>query len=307
MKVLVTGGAGYVGWSVIHALAASPDVSEIVVYDNFARGNYGLLLGDKLAGSTRIRIVVDDILNSRALKRAMADIDCVAHLAAIAPSPYSDDNPHTFDQVNHWGTAEVCYAVEAAGVPRLVYLSSGAIYGHSDTPVGTDAIPMPVNAYGRSKLAGEKQVQRLGDQREVAIIRSGTVYGVNPAARFDTFANRFLLDAALNRPLQINGSGEQVRPIIGVDNLAERVGAAVTGRRSSMISHAVEENISVSEAVDALQNPSAPLDVIYINQQQRLSDLRVTPSDGSNPDGWDEGCAFNKRMVADRNRLMVAG
>ena len=111
MKVLVTGAAGYVGWSVIHALAASPDVSEIVVYDNFIRGNYGLVLGDKPAGSTLIRIVVDDILNSRALKKAMADIDCVAHLAAIAPSPYSDDNPHTFDQVNHWGTAEVCYTV----------------------------------------------------------------------------------------------------------------------------------------------------------------------------------------------------
>lgn len=164
MRVLVTGGVGYVGWSVGHELAQRDGVEEIVVYDNYVRRNHGLLLGEKPAGKASIRGVVGDILNSRALREAMQGIDCVRHLAAIAPSPNIDDSPHRFDQVNNWGTAEVRYAVEASSVPRLLNLSSGAVYGHSEKMAGVDREPMAVNAYGRSKRAGEKQVERLSSR-----------------------------------------------------------------------------------------------------------------------------------------------
>lgn len=306
MKVLVTGGAGYVGWSVVHALAKSPSIQEIVVYDNFARRNYGLLLGGKGSHATQINTVVDDVLNSKALKKAVKGVDCVIHLAAISPSPFGSENPHTFDQVNHWGTAEVCYAVEAAGVPRLVYLSSGSVYGYSDTAVTTDTTPMPVNAYGQSKLAGEMQVQRLADKLEVVIVRSGTVYGVNPSARFDTFVNRFLLDSTLGRSLQVNGSGDQVRPVIGVDNLAKRVLDSVLDKKTIGLTHAVDLNISVNEVIDALSLQREPLDVIYINQQQRLSDLRLVPHD-VNADKTAIIREFSERIAADLSSLKITG
>ena len=288
MKVLVTGGAGYVGWSVVQQLASYQEVDEVVIYDNFYRQNYGLLLGTKPASGTRVDVVVDDILNSRALKVAMQGVDCVCHLAAIAPSSTADDNPHRFDQVNHWGTAEVCYAVEQVAVPKLVYLSSGAIYGHPKDRVSVNEPPLPVNAYGRSKLAGEKQVKRLASRHSVSIIRSGTVYGVNPAARFDTFVNRFLLDAALGRSLNVNGSGAQLRPIISVDILAAAIVKNVTTTPESPLMHAVEENIAVNDVVRVLKKTEPHTNVIYINQQHQLPDLQLTPmvAARSNADPW---------------------
>lgn len=301
MRVLVTGGAGYVGWSVVHDLAQRDEIEEIVIYDNFARRNYGLLLGDKPAGKATIRVVVDDILNSRALRKAMQGIDCVCHLAAIAPSPDIDESPHRFDQVNHWGTAEVCYAVEATGVPKLVYLSSGAVYGHPEGIAGVGTEPMPVNAYGRSKRAGEKQVDRLANQLEVAIIRSGTVYGVNPAARFDTFANRFLLDAALGRALNVNGSGDQIRPIIAVRRLALIASEAVAKKSESRLTHAVEENVRINNVVGALRSTDPSIDAIHINQQQVLPDLQLSLSTALKS---HEG-SYHRCLIDDLRRIKV--
>ena len=307
MRVLVTGGAGYVGWSVVQELARRDGVEEVVIYDNFARRNYGLLLGEKPSGATKIRVIVDDLLNSRALRKAVEGVDCVIHLAAVAPSPDSDEKPHVFDQVNHWGTAELGYAVEQAGTPRLVYLSSGAVYGHPKSIADTTTHPLPVNAYGRSKLAGERQLERLTDQHELRIIRSGTVYGVNPAARFDTFVNRFLLDAALGRALNVNGSGEQVRPVVPVDVVAAQVVDAAVGIGSTTISHAVTESISVNQVIDSLKAIDASFDVIYINQQQRLGGLTMTPAPDHMTAGAAQTSLLAERLKADLNRLALNG
>jgi UDP-glucose 4-epimerase len=307
MRVLVTGGAGYVGWSVVHELARRDGVDEIIIYDNFARRHYGLLLVERPSGAAKIRVIVDELLNSRALRKAVTGVDCVIHLAAVAPSPDIDEKPHVFDQVNHWGTAELGYAVEQAGTPRLVYLSSGAVYGHPDTIAETTTRPLPVNAYGRSKLAGERQLERLTDQHELRIIRSGTVYGVNPAARFDTFVNRFLLDAALGRSLNVNGSGEQVRPIVPVDIVASQVVDAALGEASPAISHAVTESITVNQVIESLKAIDASLDVIYINQQQRLGGLKMTPAPDHIEPGGAQTASLAERLKTDLARLALTG
>lgn len=281
MKVVITGAAGYVGWSVLNILAETPEVSEIVAYDNFARRNYGLLLAEKGAGYCKIRVTVDEILNSRGLQKAVQGADCVCHLAALAPSPYKDDTPHAFDQVNHWGTAEVCYAAEGAGVPRLVYVSSGAIYGFPNEVANVATEPMPANAYGASKLAGERHVQRLSDRRTTTILRAGTVYGVNPVARFDTFVNRFVLDAALGRPLHVHGSGEQARPLVHVASLAEAIAKSVVSDVDPGVHNVVDSNATVNDAVGVLREASPTVEVIHTNQQARLHDLHVQPTEAN--------------------------
>ncbi|WP_181918334.1 MULTISPECIES: NAD(P)-dependent oxidoreductase [unclassified Wenzhouxiangella] len=278
MKVMITGAAGYVGWSVLNVLAGRPEVDEILVYDNFARRNYGLLLADKPRGRRKVRVTVDEILNGRGMQRAVQGADCVCHLAALAPSPFNNDNPHAFDQVNHWGTAEACYAVEDGGVPRMVYVSSGAVYGFPDGIADVTTEPMPANAYGSSKLAGERHVQRLSAQRATVILRAGTVYGLNPVARFDTFVNRFVLDAALGRALHVHGSGEQARPVVHVDALAHAVTKAILGEVESGVHDVVETNATVNEAVGVLREYDATVEFIHTNQQARLRDLRVEPT-----------------------------
>ncbi|MCS4502500.1 SDR family oxidoreductase [Arhodomonas aquaeolei] len=283
MKVVITGAAGYVGWSAVNALADDDRISELTVYDNFARRNYGLLLAEKRPTYRKINVIVDDILNSRGLKSAVQGADCVCHLAALAPSPYTDDKPHAFDQVNHWGTAEVCYAAEDAGVSRFVYVSSGAVYGFPGNVADVTTPPMPANAYGASKLAGERHVERLASLMDSVILRAGTVYGRNPVARFDTFMNRFVLDAVLGRPLHVHGSGEQVRPVVHVSSLGHAIRAAVAGDAVTGTHDVVEANVAVNDAVNALREHDLSAEVIHTNQQARLNDLRVEPTPRNGP------------------------
>lgn len=277
MKVVVTGAAGYLGWSVVNALIDRESVDQVVVYDNFSRRNYGLLLTGKRPGYEKLTVQVDDILNSRGLRSAVKGAACVCHLAALAPSPFSDEHPHSFDQVNHWGTAEVCYATEDVAVPRIVYVSSGSVYGFSTEVFDTSTEPMPQTAYGESKFAGERHVRRLGEARQAVILRAGTVYGLNPVTRFDTFLNKFALDVALGRAIQVHGNGEQHRPVIHVEGLAHLVAAAVTGEIASGTYDAVDANFSVNDAVEALRHHAPDLETIYISQGSRLRDLMVRP------------------------------
>lgn len=276
MKILVTGGAGYLGWSLTRELAQDPAVEHILVYDNFARGNYGIVL-NRPTETSKLSIWVDDILNSRGLRKAMEGYDCVCHVAALAPSPFSDENPHAFDQVNHWGTAEVCHACDDLGIERLVYVSSGAIYGFGTDEYSVASSPLPATAYGRSKLDGERQVLRASDRRSTIVIRAGTIYNLNPVARFDTFINRFVLDAALGRPLNAHGSGDQTRPVVNVNTLASVVAAAATGKIPDGTHDAVETNISVNEVIRAIREIKPKIDVIHSNQQARLRDLKIKP------------------------------
>jgi UDP-glucose 4-epimerase len=275
MKVLLTGGAGYVGYSVIEELAKEDSVDEVVIYDNFARSNFSLLLSAPTSIRRKVTVRVDDILNSRGLSDAMLDVDCVCHLAALAHSPYSDHMPHAFDQINHWGTAEVVYAAEDAGVSKLVYLSSGAIYGFGGGAFSARSPVMPVTSYGASKLAGERHLDRVVNKVDVVILRAGTVFGLNPMARFDTFVNRFVLDAALGRPIQVHGSGDQRRPLIHVRALARQIRASITGQIEVGKYNAVQENVSVNDVVKAVRKTCARAEVIYINQQQRMRDLAL--------------------------------
>lgn len=277
MKIVVTGGAGYVGWSVINNLLRAPDVEELVVYDNFSRRNYGLLLADKGPKYHKLTIIVDDILNSHGLKKVFTGATCVIHLAALAPSPFSDEYPHAFDQINHWGTAEICYAVEECDVSRFIYISSGAVYGFGDTPFHVTDVPLPVTSYGSSKLDGERHVSRHANSRNSVILRSATVYGVNPAVRFDTFVNRFALEVALGKQLQIHGSGEQHRPIVHVDSLAQAVAGVALGALDSGIYNVVEDNVSITEIASVFQEHVPEVERIYISQGQRLRDLMMEP------------------------------
>jgi len=167
MKVLITGGAGYLGTELAYQLASRSDVSEVVIYDNLSRPNYNLFIGIRKFPAGKVRFINGDLLDSRKLRKSLKGIDVVYHLAAKVTKPFSDHNPHLLEQVNHWGTAELVYAIEESEVSRLIYASSSAIYGTSSDIVNCETTPHPTTYYGISKLRGEEHVDRL--QRKALI------------------------------------------------------------------------------------------------------------------------------------------
>ena len=127
MNVLITGGAGYIGTELIEHLQRVDEIDQLVIYDNLSRDNYNLFLGESNWNSDQIRFVKGDILDSRKLRQVLEDIDLVFHLAAKVTTPFADQNAHLFEQVNHWGTAELVYAVEESDVSSLVHISSASV------------------------------------------------------------------------------------------------------------------------------------------------------------------------------------
>ncbi len=278
MKILITGGAGYIGTELAYELDNNPEVEQIIIYDNLSRGNINLFIGiQKL--SNKIKFIQGDILDSRLLRKTLKDIDVVYHLAANVTTPFADQNPHLFEQINHWGTAEVVYAVEESNVKKFIYTSSASVYGASSEEVNKNTLPNPKTFYGISKLRGEEHVNRLMDKNlETYIVRCGNIYGYSKSMRFDSVINKFLFEANFKNRISIQGTGEQHRSFIHIDKTANILKRLIFSNLPKGSYDLVEDNLSINHIVDTLKILYPNLETLFINQQLKLRELKVKPN-----------------------------
>lgn len=280
MQVLVTGGAGYIGTELVSQLIANPLVDQVVVYDNLSRPNYNLFLGLRLQRHQKLRFVKGELLDSRALKKALKGIDVVYHLAAKVTTPFANADSHGYEQVNHWGTAEMVYAIEESKVKRFIYTSSTGVYGSSMIPAHEDTPPDPQTFYAASKLRGEEHVRRLirAGKMEAFILRCGNVYGYSKSMRFDAVINKFVFEANFNRLISIQGDGKQSRTFIHVDMLSRALNAMLNADLPGDVYNVVDRNLKVIDILDVLKGLIPELEFIFINQHLRLHELNVKPN-----------------------------
>src|ERR1700742_1853284 len=151
MKLLVTGGAGYIGSIVSRLLIA--EGHEVVVFDSLERGH-------RAAVAPEAELIVADLRDAGAVREAVTkDFDGVLHFAAFALVGESVADPGMYYRNNVLGTLNLLEAMVAAEVPRLVFSSTCAVYGQPDeVPISEQATPRPQNAYGASKLAADLMI-----------------------------------------------------------------------------------------------------------------------------------------------------
>ena len=102
MKILITGGAGYIGTALISKLRENSRIEEITIYDNLSKNNFNVFLGESSDQTkAKIKFVKGDILDTRKLEKEVMDSDIIYHLAAKVTTPLSNENPHQFDQINN--------------------------------------------------------------------------------------------------------------------------------------------------------------------------------------------------------------
>lgn len=276
MRVLITGGAGYIGTALCHRLAIDKRIEKVTIFDNLSRQNYNLLIGS-LKLDDRFEIIEGDILDSRKLRKVVSQADVVFHLAAKVTTPFADQDAHLFEQVNHWGTAEVSYAIEESNVQKVAYLSSVSVYGSGEEPKGIDTPLNPRTFYGISKMRGEEHILRLKDHCEACVLRCGNVYGYNRSMRFDAVINKFMFEANFHGKINIHGSGTQQRPFIHIDSVANALADVLDGEHAPGVANLVEDNFAVNEIVEALQALYPELEMIFINHNLKLRELSVAP------------------------------
>ena len=276
MKVLITGGAGYLGTALIQLLSASQEVEQIVVYDNLSRGNYNLFIGqDKL--SEKVAFKKADILDTRNLRKSLLGIDTVVHLAAKVTTPFADQSSHFFEQTNHWGTAELIYAMEESDVSRIIYLSSASVYGASSEEVDEHSATNPKTFYGISKLRGERHVNRLINAgRDASIIRCGNVFGYSKSMRFDSVINRFLFEANFLGKIAIHGSGKQHRSFVHIDRVSHVLSDIIHSEDGFTGTYnLVDVTYTIQDIVRALSTLYPKLETIFMDQTMKMRELKV--------------------------------
>lgn len=226
--VLITGGAGFIGTHLMVRLAPSCRVSII---DNFHRDALRFLEGAKPLSVT---VNECDVLDSSRLSAAMEGVDTVFHLAAIAGVSSYYAQPARTLEVNLLGTLNVVKAAVAAGVSRVVYLSSSEVYGSravrvtENTPASVGPVSDPRWVYAISKLAAEQSVMHLCQAAGVAytIVRPFNIYG--PGQVGEGAISNFCAAAAAGKPLVVYGDGTAVRAWCYISDFIDALVAVAT-------------------------------------------------------------------------------
>lgn len=279
MKILVTGGAGYIGTTLVEQLNAREDVNAIYVLDNLSRVPLSFFLGrEKLS---KVRFIKGDILDSYVLDELIGKVDVIYHLAAFVLSPYSYEQNVQYEQINRWGTLNIVRCIQQSKhrISRFIYLSSASVYGlHGLVHFGDE--PNPTNAYGQSKWEGEKFVQLLEGYCAVHILRAANVYGFNPSFREDSVLNHFIFHGIVHNKILVYGDGHQSRPFVPLGDVVSAL-LALLAVAGSTVSFAALFNASLNEIKDWLLERHLPdMEYTYLNpgisyEQQFIEGLKT--------------------------------
>lgn len=192
MKILITGGAGYIGTVLVEKLLAETDHS-IVVLDNLLYRQDGIM---PLLANPRVRFVYGDVRNFELLQKLMDDADYIIPLAAITGMPACNKDPKLAEDVNHGQLSYI--ANEAHYEARIIFPNTNSGYGvmENGAPCNEESPLNPLSVYGKTKCAGEKAImQRHG----VVTLRLATVFGTSYRFRTDLLVNNFVLKALTDK------------------------------------------------------------------------------------------------------------
>ena len=212
---LVTGGAGFIGSAIVHALAAAGN--DVRVLDDLSTGYRRNLDG---AGD-RVELIVGSITDPAALAEALVGARFVLHQAAVVSVTFSVSHPYQTHQINVGGTEAVLRGAAEAGVQRVVIASSCAVYGEpAAVPVHEGLEPYPRSPYAESKL-GAEQAARQASGVEAVALRYFNVYGPrqDPASAYAAVVPLFVQAHLAREPVTLHGDGRQTRDFCFVQDV----------------------------------------------------------------------------------------
>lgn len=240
MRILVTGGAGFIGSHVVERFQRD---HEVVVLDDLRTGHLRNLEG------LRHRLVRASILDEAALADAARGVDVVFHLAALVSVPESVEQPSLCEALNVTGTARVLAAAKREGASKVVLASSAAVYGDNPAvPKLEKMTPEPKSPYAATKLEGERLLAEAADARlSTTSLRFFNVFGPrqDPASAYAAAVPIFILKALRGEDLTVFGDGGQTRDFIFVKDIVGAL-AHVAARPDVTGSYNVGYGTSVS-------------------------------------------------------------
>ncbi|MFM7270478.1 MAG: SDR family oxidoreductase [Actinomycetes bacterium] len=279
MRILVTGGAGFIGSNLVDALLARGDTVRVL--DDLSTGHAENLPAD-------VELVVGSVADAECVAGAMDGIEAVFHEGARGSVARSVEDPLTTDTMNTHGTLTVLHCAQRAGVRRVIYASSSSVYGGATEPPTPETAPLvPRSPYAVSKLAGEVYCRVFAELHglETVSLRYFNVFGPRqrPDSQYAAVIPLFI-DALRNgRPVEVHGDGLQSRDFTYVSdvvagNLAvlDAPAAAVSGRVFNLAPGTTQSLLDLLGHLEGILGVSAE----RIHTDPRAGDVRLSQADG---------------------------
>jgi UDP-glucose 4-epimerase len=249
-KVLVTGGAGFIGSNIVRHLVENGN--SVTVLDNFMSGYHS-----NLEPFSSVHIIKGDVRDKIAVEEAMQGVEVVFHLAASVGNKRSIDYPIIDAEINVLGTLQVLEAARKEGVRKIVASSSAGIFGELKTmPIKEDHPVEPDSPYGCTKLCEEKLCLAYAKLYaiEAVCLRYFNVYG--PNQRYDAYGNVipiFVFRMLRNEKLQVYGDGEQTRDFVHVNDIVQaNIKAADSIGVNGAFNIASGKNVTINKLVEII-------------------------------------------------------
>ncbi|MDX9798693.1 MAG: SDR family oxidoreductase [Bacteroidales bacterium] len=279
-KIVVTGGAGFIGSNIVHNIYQN---NEVTVIDDLSTGNLENIVD--LVEKESIKLVKGSITDLKLLQELFSDANYVLHQAAIPSVPRSIKNPISSNKANIDGTLNVLVAARDCNIEKVVYASSSSVYGDTPTlPKIETMCPSPLSPYAISKLTGEYYCRVFYEiyGLRTTSLRYFNVYGPrqNPKSEYAAVVPKFISSTIKQNPIEIYGDGEQTRDFTFVEdvinaNLLSCVSKKADGK---ILNIAGGKRISINElALKIMKILGKEVDIIY--RERREGDVKDSLAD----------------------------
>ena len=246
MKILVTGGAGFIGQHLIKSLLENNNI--ITIFDNFSNSTKKSV---EYLIKNGVKIIEGDIINCKEILDASKNQDIVIHLAAKISVIKSIKNPLETFEVNVNGTTNVLIACEKNNVEKLIVSSSAAVYGQGvkDIKIGENKELKPISPYGESKMRMEEQIDEYVKNKKIKciILRFFNIYGINQSDEYAGVITKFLKRIKQGKNLEVFGNGMQTRDFVSIKDVINSINNAILYKKSGTYNIATGEAITINE------------------------------------------------------------
>ena len=307
---IVTGGAGFIGSNLTHALAKVDLNNKVIVIDDLSTGRIENIQG--LIENKKIEFIKSSITGLMLLQKIFRGVDFVFHQAAVASVPKSVENPITTHNVNVTGTLNVLLAARDNDVGKVIFSSSCAVYGNPSEhqlPLKETTPPHPLSPYAASKLMGEYYCNVFSEVYDLPTVclRYFNVYGPrqDPNSEYAAVIPTFMNRVQQGKPLTIYGDGNQTRDFVFVDDVIQANISAVEKNLAGTFNVAGGKDISINELAASILEMNngfgKNIEILYDDPQP--GDIRYSFADISKikTSGFESSCSFKEGLGKTNN------
>ena len=245
MRVLITGGAGYLGSVLSRKLLARG--YDVRVMDALWYGSESI---EDLEKNDKFELIKEDIRNLVPTVKAMIDVDAVIHLASIVGMPASSIEPRTSEEINYLATKNIAELCQLHDIETYIFSSTCSVYGYQPNKIINEKSHVaPLDFYAKQKYLSERATGWLN--RSPTIYRFGTLFGLSPRMRFDLVINLFVAQALTDGKITVFG-GKQERPFLHVSDAADSLIFGIEKNITGTY-NVISENMTILQAAERIK------------------------------------------------------